>query len=113
MTIEESTFSNQRSGFRAQEPSSIFNNYYPIPSLTALFTPCYKEVLYVYGRRGQVVFPCCQAARNGYSDAAKLNPVWKWKRVRNSGVRPAQKVSVAGIRSWKDVPRHVVDSERS
>jgi len=95
-------------------PSSIFNLLIVIlAGLTPVFAACYKELLYVCGRRGQVVSPCCQATRNGYSDAAKLNPVWKWKRVRNSGVRPAQKVSVAGIRSWKDVPRHVVDPERS
>ena len=72
--------------------------------LTPVFAACYKELLYVCGSRGQVVSPCCQATRNGYSDAAKLNPVWKWKRVRNSGVRPARKLSVAGIRSRKDVP---------
>lgn len=72
--------------------------------LTPLFAACYKEVFYVCGRYGQVVSPCCQATRNGYSDAAKLNPVWKWKRVRNSGPYPRRTVNGRDIRNRKDVP---------
>jgi len=72
--------------------------------LTPVFAACYKEVFYVCGRYGQVVFPCCQAIRNSYSDAAKLNPVWKWKRVRNSGPSPRRTVSGRDNRNRKDVP---------
>src|SRR5690349_3049412 len=86
-------------------PSSIFNLLIVIlAGLTPVFAACYKELLYVCGRRGQVVSPCCQATRNCYSDAAKLNPVWKWKRVRNSGPSPRRIVSGRDNRNRKDVP---------
>jgi hypothetical protein len=87
-TIVNSGLGRQPQGRVQKSPASrpLLGDFH---GLTPVFAACYKEVLYVFGRYGQVVFPCCQATRNGYSDAAKLNPVWKWKRVRNSGPSPA------------------------
>ena len=78
---------------------TVPSGHWPVVSscgneLTPFFPACYKRVLYACsGLRTRTSF--MSVTGNSCSDAAKLNPVWKWKRVRiPAGPPPAPQVVV-------------------